>query len=209
MEAGEVMMMYGKLSPPLALSADFQESIDAAYEYFQNAINNRAKRPVLFDKEVFIEAREQIEGRPVGFWHAVSLEENHQFRDVLPCINDFSIYVCGQNCMSAHRQVRIKCETETRNLCLLRASRLPWIVDIIQLASRDDPSVQVWRKSSGSRASDKLYLRYNQDGADYVLIFSAEKRFYRLISAFPVFYTREKADFDRDYQSYAWSYFKR
>ena len=89
MEAGEVMMMYGKLSPPLALSADFQESIDAAYEYFQNAINNRAKRPVLFDKEVFIEAREQIEGRPVGFWHAVSLEENHQFRDVLPCVNDF------------------------------------------------------------------------------------------------------------------------
>ena len=53
----------------------------------------------------------------------------------------------------------------------------------------------------------KLYLRYNHHGADFVLIFSVEKRFYRLISAFPVFYTNEKENFDKDYRKYAWSYF--
>ena len=38
-------------------------------------------------------------------------------------------------------------------------------------------------------------------------ILSVEKRFYRLISAFPVFYTNEKENFDKDYRKYAWSYF--
>ena len=51
------------------------------------------------------------------------------------------------------------------------------------------------------------YKRYNHHGADFVLIFSVEKRFYRLISAFPVFYTNEKENFDKDYRKYAWSYF--
>lgn len=198
--------MYGVLSDPLTLSGDIEKDIDTAYEYFQLAINNRSKRPTLFDKEVFIEANEQINGRPQGFWHAISLEDKHHFK-VLPCVNDGNIDLCAQNCSSGHHQIAIKYGVEVRNICLLRASRLPWIVDIIKLASRKDPSVKVWRKPSGGKQSDKLYLRYNHGGADYVLIFSAEKWFYRLISAYPVFYTSEKADFDKESVKYAWSYF--
>ena len=41
----------------------------------------------------------------------------------------------------------------------------------------------------------------------YVVIFSAEKHFYRLISAFPVFYNNQKSDFDKDAERYHWSYF--
>ena len=200
--------MYGVLSSPLTFSGNFDEDVNTAYEYFQSAINDRRKRPTLFDKEVFIEAKEQIEDRPQGFWHAISLEERHSFK-VLPCVNDGNINLCEQNCLEKHHQISIKYGAETRNICLLRASRLPWIIDIIKLANRDDPSVNVWLKPGKGKASDKLYLRYNHDGADYVLIFSVEKHFYRLISAFPVFYTNEKADFDKDYANFAWSYFSR
>ena len=197
--------MYGVLSAPLTLSGDIDKDIEVAYEYFQQAINNRVKRPALFDREVFVEANEIIEGRPQGFWHAISLETNHHFK-VLPCTNDGNINLCGENCNNGHRQVAIKYGAEVRNICLLRASRLPWIVDIIKLASKKDPSVKVWRKSGGKQ-SDKLYLRYNHDGADYVLIFSVEKHGYRLISAFPVFYTKQRAEFDKEAAEYAWSYF--
>ena len=145
---------------------------------------------------------------PQGFWHIISLEEKHRF-EILPCVNDQNISLCSQNCTNSHHTVLIKNESERRNICLLRASRLPWIVDIIRLANRDDSSVSVWFKSENGKQSGKLYLRYNHAGADYILIFSAEKHFYRLISAYPVFYSRDKARFEKDAEKYCWSYFER
>ena len=53
MEVGEIILMYGVLSSPLELTGDFEKDIDIAYEYFSTAINDRKKRPTLFDKEVF------------------------------------------------------------------------------------------------------------------------------------------------------------
>lgn len=82
-------------------------------------------------------------------------------------------------------------------------------MDIIRLANRDDSSVSVWFKSENGKQSGKLYLRYNHADADYILIFSAEKHFYRLISAYPVFYSRDKARFEKDAEKYCWSYFER
>lgn len=200
--------MYGVLSSPLALTGDFNKDIEIAYNFFQNELNNRQKRPTLFDKEVFIEAHEQIDGRPQGFWHVISLEEKHQFK-VLPCVNDQNISLCAQNCIDSHHVISIKNKSERRNICLLRASRLPWIVDIIKLASRNDPSVSVWLKAGHGKQSEKLYLRYNHAGADYILIFSAEKHYYRLISAFPVFYNNDRIKFEKDAKTYHWSYFNK
>ena len=199
--------MNNKLSMPLQLTGDIDTDIESAFHYFQENINDRTHRPALFDKEVFIEAHETILDRPVGFWHLISLEEKHRF-DVLPCVNDPNINLCNENCSSGINQVSIKYGAETRNICLLRASRLPWIVDIIKLANRDDKSIKVWLKPAKGKQCPKLYLRYNQHGVDYVLIFTAEKRFYRLISAFPVFYTSHKRDFSKEYEKYSWSYFK-
>lgn len=206
MEVGEIILMYGVLSSPLELTGDFEKDINIAYEYFSAAINDRKKRPTLFDKEVFIEAHEIIKDRPEGFWHVISIEENHHFK-VLPCVNDGNIELCNQNCNASHHTIVVKYGAEIRNICLLRASRLPWIIDIIKLACKNDPSVNVWLKPGPGKQGGKLYLRYNHQGADFVLIFSVEKHFYRLISAFPVFYTKEKESFDKDYQKYAWSYF--
>ncbi len=194
--------MYAKLSKPLDLPANFEDSIQFAYEFFASNINNRAKRPALFDKEVFIEAAEIIDGWPVGFWHLISLEENHRF-NILPCNNDATMEICNGNCDSKEHQIIIKQQTETRNICLFRASRLPWILDLIKFANRGDSSVQTWKKPS----NDKLYLRYNHYGNDYIVIFSEQKHFYRIISAFPVFYTKDKKVFDRDAKEYYWSFF--
>jgi len=199
--------MYGKLSIPLNMTGNFETDVQSSYEYFQKNIYGSNKRLVLFDKEVFIEAREKIDEIPSGFWHAISLEETHRFR-VLPCTNDGNINLCHQNCNCGRKQVVIKYGAETRNICLLRASRLPWIVDIINLANKDDPSVVVWKKPSKDKRSDKLYLRYNHSGADFILIFSVERYYFRLISSFPVFYLSDKEKFDKDAASYAWSYFR-
>lgn len=197
-----------KLSIPLQMTGDVNEDIEYAFSYFQDNINNRNHRPTLFDKQIFIEAREIIDNRPVGFWHLISLEEKHKFK-VLPCVNDPTINLCDDNCSVGLKQIAIKHGTENRNICLLQASRLPWIVDVINLANRGDSSVDVWQKHINDKQSPKLYLRYNQQGADYVVIFSAEKHFYRLISAFPVFYSSQKRDFSKDCKKYSWSYWEK
>ena len=201
--------MNSNLSPILQFPENVKQSIDIAYKYFAEYIADRAHRPALFDKEVFVECSERINERPVGFWHIISLEDKHRFSKIVPCVNDPTIDLCNQNCITGTLQVAIRYATETRNVCLYRASRLPWIIDIITRANRDDPAVKVWLKPGGKKASDKLYLRYNHYGIDYVVIFSAERKFYRLISAFPVFYLNEKQDLDNDYQLYRWSYFSK
>lgn len=199
--------MKSNLSPILQLPPDMSRGIDVAYEYFSNNIANRAKRPTLFDKEVFIECAEMVEARPAGFWHIVSLEEKHRFSKIVPCVNDPSINLCNRNCITWEKRIAIKFGTEIRSICLYRAARLPWIIDLIKMANRDDPAVQVWLKPGGQKTNEKLYIRYNHDGNDFVVIFAVEKKFYRLISAFPVFYLNEKEQLDKDCAANPWSYF--
>lgn len=199
--------MKSNLSPILQLPRDMSGGIDAAYEYFSNNIANQAKKPTLFDKEVYIECGEMIENRPMGFWHIISLENKHRFTKIVPCVNDPAINLCNRNCITQEKQIAIKYGTETRSICLYRAARLPWIIDLIKMANRDDPAVQVWVKPSGQKANEKLYLRYNHGGNDFVVIFAVQKNFYRLISAFPVFYLNEKEQLDKDCAANPWSYF--
>lgn len=199
--------MNSNLSPILQFPADVQQSLDIAYDYFAKNIADRGHRPELFGKEIYIECSEDINDRPVGFWHIISLEDKHRFQKIVPCVNDPTIDICNQNCITGKNQIVVSYGAETRNICLYRASRLPWIIDLVKMANRDDPAVQVWLKSGGKKANDKLYLRYNHNGNDFLVIFSSQKKFYRLISAFPVFYLNEKSDLDNDYKMYRWSYF--
>lgn len=201
--------MNSNLSPILEFPADVNQSLNIAYDYFAKNIGNRAHRPALFDKEVFIDCTEYIDDRPAGFWHIISLEDKHRFSKILPCTNDPTIDLCEQNCVTGKNQVAIKHGVENRNICLYRAARLPWIIDLIKMANRDDPAVQVWLKPGGSKANDKLYLRYKHSGKDFAVIFSVQGKFYRLISAYPVFYLNEKQDFDNDYAAFHWSYFSK
>lgn len=196
--------MPNKLSPVLNLSNNFEENIEAAYDYFQENIFNKENRPTLFGKGVFIEAHERINGKPEGFWHIISMEESHRFK-VLPCVNDSSIDCCGQNCVTPCHQIVIKMGTEVRNICLLRASRLPWIIDILHMANNKDPDLKCWKMQNANK-NEKLYIRYKNGAADFILIFSIEKLFYRLISAFPVFYIKDKTAFDKDYAENKWDY---
>lgn len=199
--------MNSNLSPILQLPADVNQGLDIAYEYFSEKIADRAHRPALFDKEVFIDCTEYIDDRPAGFWHIVSLEDKHKFSKIVPCVNDPAIDLCEQNCITGKNQVAIKHGVETRHICLYRAARLPWIIDVIKMANRDDPAVQVWFIPGGQKANDRLYLRYNHSGNDFVVIFTVQKKFYRLVSAFPVFYLNEKQSMSKDYSTYRWSYF--
>ena len=197
--------MYGALSSPLKLTGNFEEDVNTSYEYFQKTLNDRTNRPTLYGKWIFIEARETIDNRPQGFWHIISIQNSHNAFKVFPCTNDENIDLCAQNCVKSHHSITIS-GCEVRNICLLRASRLPWLIDIIELANKNDPSICVWLKKGNRKRNDKLYLRYHHFGVDYVVIFSIEKRFYRLLSAFPVFYANVKATFDKEANQYRWSY---
>lgn len=201
--------MKSELSPILEFTDDFENNIDIAYEYFTNKIADPAHRPQLYDKEIFVECREKINDRPVGFWHIVSLEDTHNIKNYVPCVNDESNEYCNENCISGEYQIAIKYGSETRNLCLYRASRLPWIIDLIKMAERDDPMVDIWLKPGGNKGVDKLYLRYNHKGNDFLVVFTVEKKYYRLISAYPVFYNRSKKDLTVEYKKYKWSYFEK
>ena len=118
MEAGEIIPMYGLLSLPLKFTGDFETDIYTAYDYFQHELNDQRKRPTLYGKKVYIEAREKINSWPEGFWHVISLEESHKFK-VLPCVNDENINLCLQNCEKANHSIKIKQGSEKRNICLL------------------------------------------------------------------------------------------
>ena len=53
--------MNSNLSPILQFPADVKQSMDIAYQYFAENIADRAHRPALFDKEVFVECSEKID----------------------------------------------------------------------------------------------------------------------------------------------------
>ncbi|NCB75045.1 MAG: hypothetical protein EOM51_09935 [Clostridia bacterium] len=184
--------MIEELSPKIELTSDFEKNIEKAFNYFSDNLNNKFSRPRLFEKFVYIENHEIIDNKPAGFWHAISLEENHKFADVLPCVNDPTISDCGANCNNSQKTITIKAGTEKRNICLLRASMLPWIVDIIRLANAGNNHISYWEKEK------KIYIRYLHRGIDYILIFADNNKFYRLISSYPVFYLKEKREFDSD-----------
>ncbi|MFR1973677.1 MAG: hypothetical protein ACLS3F_03470 [Oscillospiraceae bacterium] len=105
------------------------------------------------------------------------------------------MYVIKVATLLSHHAIVVKHGAETRNVCLLRASSLPWIIDIIKLAGKNDSSVNVWLKPGIGRQNGKLYLRYNHHGADFVLIFSVEERFYPFDLCFPGILHKRKRKF--------------
>lgn len=191
-------MSLSDLSPILKMDEDFNKSIEIAHRYFDENLNNRLNRPSLFEKDIYIEAKEIIDEKPQGFWHIISLDEKHTYTKVLPCINDENISKCNENCNTKKHQITIKYGTETRNICLLRASRIPWIIDLINLANKNSPDIISWKKQNNH--NKKLYIRYKKGSVDFVVIFSEEKHYYRIISAYPVFEQKEKEELNNDYK---------
>ena len=146
-----------------------------------------------------------VENKIVGFWHLITTTMTKL--SILPCTNDVSYENCAGNCVTLSRLVEIKNENETRAVCLYRATHLPWIIDVIKLANEKNSFVNCW-KLVDDRNRSKLYVRYKKGIADYILIFSDEKKYYRLLTAYPVFMVRDRQKFDMFQIKNAWIYSK-
>lgn len=195
--------MPHELSPTLPLCNDIELNIAAAFEFFSTQLNNPSQKLCLFGKQVYYEAYEMVDNKIVGFWHLISTAMTSL--SVLPCNNDVSFEYCDENCIKLLRLVEIKNKGETRAICLYRLSHLPWIMDVIKLANDKSSFVACWVEK-GDHNRSKLYVRYKKGTADYVLIFSNEKKYYRLLTAYPVFMVRDRKKFDQNHISNAWIY---
>lgn len=189
--------MYSeKLSPVIDLKncTSLNHIIELTYDNFKNNIMSKNTRPLLFDRFIFISFDKWIDNKAEMFWHIISLGEDEKF-NILPCNNDISSLFRTDNCIN--RKYRIKMsDGKIRYICLYRAIRINWFNDIINLANNNDKNIKSWEKDNN------LYLRFQHEMVDYVVIFQIQKNCYRLLSMYPVFYISTKKEFTTDYIKY-------
>lgn len=184
-----------KLSLPIDINEmKFEEIIETAYDIFKNDIMDKKTRVKYKGKFIFIKFDHWIEYKAEMFWHLISLGPKEQFQ-VFPCENNISDNICNMNCINKVRKVTLA-NGQVRNICLYRASRIKWITEIINLANKDDESVEVWEKDN------KKHIRFKHQDVDYAIILEMNKGTYQLVSAFPVFYINKKLTFNTDYKNY-------
>ena len=175
--------------------SNIDEIIDTTYCEFKNNYMDRERRPkTLFGKRLIIEFANWVEYKADSYWHLVSLNEDEKF-NVFPCGNKLSDHICLGNCISKDRQI-VRYNGDVRNICIYRALRVNWPLDIIRLANEKSQKINIWEKDR------KLHLRYKKNKIDYIVILAIKKDSYKLISAFPVFYINKKKAFDKDFEEY-------
>ena len=186
-----------ELSPLINIDSfsNINSIIDDTYEKFKIKYMDREVRPKkLFGKNLIINFDKWVEYKADLYWHLVSLSEDEKF-NVFPCGNNISNNICRENCLKKHKQIT-RVNGQIRTICVFRAIRINWVIDIINLANNNDPVIKWWEKG------DKLYLRYQHGNIDYAVIFISKSKSYKLISAFPVFYINKKKIFDKDFREF-------
>ena len=185
------------LSPTINIEeySDIDSIIKSTYEEFKSKHMDRSIRPKeLLGKKLIMEFANWVEYKADLYWHLISLSENEWF-NVFPCGNNLSSNICKENCLKKHRQIT-RTNGQVRTICVFRAIRVNWVIDIINLANKHDKRVRVWEKDN------KLHLRYEYGEIDYIIIFGVKRNSYKLISAFPVFYINKKQTFNKDFNEF-------
>lgn len=191
--------MANKLIPIQIHKEDtLSDILDRCHDVFKKSIASK-ERPRLGSREIYVPIN-WIEGKAELFWHTASLEIKPRL-SIKPCNNDMSSSLCEENCVTG-TNVIVLANGDKRAKCIFRATRVGWIRDIIELYNRRDPRVKYWEKENSDKRN-RLYLRYQEDEIDYLIVFEAKgaKRV-RLITAFPVFFISAKKDYEKDYQNY-------
>lgn len=193
---GNIMRISSELSPliDISMTKNIDNIIDITYNEFKSKFMIKENRPKLFGKFIYVNFQNWIECKSEMFWHFISLNEIEKF-GVFPCENSISDNVCNGNCMNRIKQVSLS-DGQIRNICVYRAVRINWIIDIIELANNNSKYIKVWMKGK------KLHVRFQHEDVDYIVIFEMNRNKYRIISAFPIFYINKKKTFDNDYQKY-------
>ncbi len=178
---------------------EHDEIINVCYESFKTTTFNKSIRPLLFGKVVSIPVACWISQMAEIFWHMASIEVHHRF-DIFPCNNDSAYTKCDKNCIRGTHQVTVK--GQLRNVCYYRAQMVHWVNEIILMANEEHPDIKWWKKPEKLSGRDNLYIRYQHEEIDYLVIFAVKPHKYELITGYPIFYINSKAEYDKDYAAY-------
>lgn len=188
-------MSLKELPPTISFDEhNIDTAIENIYDTYKNELMDKSKRPRLFGKFIYIDCGSWIENKPEMFWHLISLSETEKF-NILPCNNDKSMILCKGNCLTGTNQIILK-NGKKRNLCFYRATRINWICKVIEFANDGYNNIEKWIRDN------RIYIRFQQNEIDYILIFDIRKSYYYFVSAFPVFYINSKRNYCNDYNNY-------
>lgn len=191
---------FMKLTPvDISGLADRTEIIDKCHDVFKSTIGSKEKRPMLGEMEIFVPF-EWIENKAEVFWHIGSIAEKENLK-IFPCTNDISLAKCDSNCVTGTDFIVLK-NGEVRNKCVYRASRVGWIVPIIEMYNSNDSRVVYWEKLN-KEGRKRAYLRYREDEIDYLVVFEKKSdKKVRFITGYPLFFIDSKKESDKDYVKY-------
>ena len=185
---------------PIAIdkALPFPEIFNVCHDSFKQTIATKDK-PLLRGKEIQVSLK-WIENKAEIFWHSASIDPKPRL-DIKPCTNDLSSVFCPDNCILGTHTIHMS-NGEIRTKCPYRALRVGWIREIIEMYNANDARVKYWEKVN-SQKRNRLYLRYQEDELDYLIVFEAKgEKKVRLITAYPIFFVSAKKDYEKDYQDY-------
>ncbi len=194
--------MKDKLKPiTLSKDASFDELFDFCYQEFKDGFLAKDNHPYLRGKEVvaMLHAENWVENKAEAFWHASSLDLKPEV-ETFPCTNDIAISLCNENCRNGAKPVSLS-NGDIRMKCLYRASRVNFISETIKLCNAGDSRVKYWEKNNSKEK--RMYLRYQEDELDYLVVLKHKSdRRAILITGFPVFYRKERLQYDKEYERF-------
>jgi hypothetical protein len=198
--------MNHSLSTPINVVAVSPRAIfERSYEIFVDELKDKANRPKLFGKFLYIDERVGGQGKEEGYWHLASIGEDDTKFDMYPCQNHEAYSMCDYLCEAEHKDNFLRGINSIP--CIYRAHKINWVKEIIELANRDPdhPNIRIWRQKT--KRDKRLKIRYINTHIDYVLIFAivyndkrSDIRMYKLITAYPVVLKSYKKRFDREYE---------
>lgn len=203
-----------KISPPAPLiGTNLTEIIDKLFNKFYWIFLEKKSRPLFKNKFIFFNVNKNYKGYtlsyPERFMHLCSIEAKEKYT-IFPCNNDIAYSLCKNKC--TYKKALTEFQILGRTECPYRMSRIHWIPEIINLFNEGNTFIKNWQKYIKNPKTNNLdiyeFIRYEDDLYDYIIILREEKnklgniKMYTFITAYPVFYKRNKRDFDSQYNRY-------
>lgn len=173
----------------------FTQALDYLYSIYMTEFSNKETRPTIQGKNLYIDFRNYVLGRPTLYWHLIGLDPKHTFK-VLPCNNTEIKQRCPQNCNSRNYCVA------NRNICLYRGQRFIWILDVISIYNKnpDDPRIKWYYKKVYGK--NRLHILYIDRDVEFIVVLEEYQRYFSLITGFTIFYSNAVDGHIKEWEKY-------
>ncbi len=205
-------MKSSLLPEPLDFSKclTYEEQEKIAYDFFKNNIRDLNVRQKYKGKEIKLRLTPPyFDGKEEAFLHLTGFNEITKYSNK-PCKKIKLTGDCFTNCITDNIPIN------QRNLCIFRASLLPWFNVVLELANSDDSHIKYWENIRIDRRRKKenksILIRFQEDEIDYLIVIGVFKKnneeIYQLRSAYPLFFDLDKRKADKEYETYTISFKK-